>query len=139
MTGKTPITEYFTEENPGATVDLTPACENKVSKAVRTVRLENDILSVVDNVIPSTDTQVRWNMITKAQPMADGDKKVILSSGDRKMLLEVISPDNALIYILPAEGGEGEALNPEYMRVGFTAQLEKGKEYELRVTLTPIQ
>jgi hypothetical protein len=106
---------------------------------VRTVRLDNDILNIVDNVITSTDTQVRWNMITKAQPQSDGDNKVILSSGSRKMLLEVVSPDNALIYILPAEGGEGEALNPEYMRVGFTAQLEKGKEYELRVTLTPIQ
>ena len=139
VTGKTPITEYFTEENPGATVNLTPACENKVSKAVRTIRLENDILNIVDNVITSTDTQVRWNMITKAQPQSDGDNKVILSSGSRKMLLEVISPDNALIYILPAEGGEGEAPNPDYMRVGFTAQLEKGKEYELRVTLTPIQ
>ena len=139
MTCKTPITEYFTKENPGATVDLTPACSNKVSKAVRTVRLEDEILSVTDKVIPSTDTQVRWNMITKAQAEADGDKKVILSSGEQKMLLEVLSPDNALIYILPAQGGEGEALNPDYMRVGFTAQLEKGKEYELRVTLTPIQ
>ncbi|MBE6216073.1 MAG: hypothetical protein E7123_07595 [Bacteroidales bacterium] len=139
VTGKTPITEYFTEEAPGATVDLTPACSNKVSKAVRTIRLEDDILNVVDNVIPSADMQVRWNMITKAQPQADGDKKVILSSGSRQMHLEVVSPDNALIYILPAEGGEGEALNPDYMRVGFTAQLEKGKEYELRVTLTPIQ
>lgn len=138
VTGKTPITEYFTEEAPGATVDLTPACSNKVSKAVRTIRLEDDILNVVDNVIPSADMQVRWNMITKAQPQADGDKKVILSSGSRQMHLEVVSPDNALIYILPAEGGEGEALNPDYMRVGFTAQLEKGKEYELRVTLTPI-
>ena len=139
VTGKTPITEYFTEDSPGATVDLTPACLNKASKAVRTVRLDNDILNIVDNVITSTDTQVRWNMITKAQPQSDGDNKVILSSGSRKMLLEVVSPDNALIYILPAEGSEGEALNPEYMRVGFTAQLEKGKEYELRVTLTPIQ
>ena len=138
VTGKTPITEYFTEEAPGATVDLTPACSNKVSKAVRTIRLEDEILNVVDNVRPSADTQVRWNMITKAQPQADGDKKVILSSGSRQMLLEVVSPDNALIYILPAEGGEGEALNPDYMRVGFTAQLERGKEYELRVTLTPI-
>lgn len=138
VTCKTPITEYFTKENPGATVDLTPACSNKVSKAVRTVRLEDEILSVTDKVIPSTDTQVRWNMITKAQAEADGDKKVILSSGEQKMLLEVLSPDNALIYILPAQGGEGEALNPDYMRVGFTAQLEKGKEYELRVTLTPI-
>jgi hypothetical protein len=106
---------------------------------VRTVRLENEVLNVVDNVIPASDTQVRWNMMTKAQPEAAGDKKVILSSGMRKMLLEVISPDNALIYILPAEGGEGQALNPDYMRVGFTAQLENGKEYELRVTLTPIQ
>lgn len=139
VTGKTPITEYFTEENPGAKVDLTPACANKVSKAVRTVRLENDILSVVDNVIPSSDTQVRWNMITKSQPEADGDRKVILSSGDRKMLLEVVSPDNALIYILPAEGDDGEALNPDYKRVGFTADLANGKEYELCVTLTPIQ
>ena len=138
VTGKTPITEYFTKENPGATVDLTPACSNKVSKAVRTVRLEDEILSVTDKVIPSTDTQVRWNMITKAQAEADGDKKVLLSSGEQKMLLEVLSPDNAMIYILPAQGGEGEALNPDYMRVGFTAQLEKGKEYELRVTLTPI-
>lgn len=139
VTGKTPITEYFTEDSPGATVDLTPACSNKASKVVRTVRLDNDILNIVDNVITSTDTQVRWNMITKAQPQSDGDNKVILSSGSRKMLLEVVSPDTALIYILPAEGGEGEAPNPDYMRVGFTAQLEKGKEYELRVTLTPIQ
>ena len=139
VTGKTPITEYFTEDSPGATVDLTQACASKVSKAVRTVRLKDDILSVVDKVKPSTDTQVRWNMITKAQAQADGDKKLILSSGDRKMLLEVVSPDNALVYILPAEGGEGEALNPDYMRVGFTADLANSKEYELRVTLTPIQ
>ena len=78
-------------------------------------------------------------MITKAQAQAYGNKKLILSSGDRKMLLEVVSPDNALVYILPAEGGEGEALNPDYMRVGFTADLANSKEYELRVTLTPIQ
>lgn len=139
VTAKASITEYYTDENPGATVDLTPACANKVSKAVRTVRLEDDILTVIDNVIPSENTQVRWNMITKAQPEMDGENKIILSSGNNKMMLEVVSPDNAQLYILPAEGGEGEALNPDYIRVGFTAQLVKDKEYELFVKLTPIQ
>ena len=139
VTAKTPITEYFTDDNPGATVDLTPACANKVSKAVRTVLLEDDILMVTDNVIPSEDTQVRWNMITKTQPEIDGENRIILSSGNNKMMLEVVSPDNAQLYILPAEGGEGEALNPDYIRVGFTAQLVKDKEYELFVKLTPIQ
>ena len=139
VTAKAPITEYFTDDNPGATVDLTPACANKVSKAVRTVLLEDDILMVTDNVIPSEDTQVRWNMITKAQPEMDGENRIILSSGNNKMMLEVVSPDNAQLYILPAEGGEGEALNPDYIRVGFTAQLVKDKEYELFVKLTPIQ
>lgn len=139
VTAKASITEYYTDENPGATVDLTPACANKVSKAVRTVRLEDDILTVIDNVIPSENTQVRWNMITKAQPEMYGENKIILSSGNNKMMLEVVFPDNAQLYVLPAEGGEGEALNPDYIRVGFTAQLVKDKEYELFVKLTPIQ
>ena len=139
VTAKASITEYYIDENPGATVDLTPACANKVSKAVRTVRLEDDILTVIDNVIPSENTQVRWNMITKAQPEMYGENKIILSSGNNKMMLEVVFPDNAQLYILPAEGGEGEALNPDYIRVGFTAQLVKDKEYELFVKLTPIQ
>ena len=139
MTAKAPITEYFADDNPGATVDLTPACANKVSKAVRTVRLEDDILTVIDNVISSEDTQVRWNMITTAHPEMDGENRIILSSGNNKMMLEVVSPDNVQLYILPAEGGEGEALNPDYIRVGYTAQLVKDKEYELFVKLTPIQ
>ena len=139
VTAKAQITEYFTDDNPGATVDLTPACANKVSKAVRTVRLEDDILTVIDNVIPSENTQVRWNMITTAQPEMDGENKIILSAGKQKMMLEIISPEDVQPYILPAEGGEGEALNPDYIRVGFTAQLVKDKEYELFVKLTPIQ
>jgi hypothetical protein len=139
VTAKAPITEYFTDDNPGATVDLTTACADKVSKALRTVRLEDDILTVLDNVIPLGDTQVRWNMITKAHPEKDGENRIILSSGEKKMTLEFISPENAQLYILPAEGGEGEALNPDYMRVGFTAQLLKDKEYELCVKLTLIR
>lgn len=139
VTAKAPITEYFTDDNPGATVDLTTACADKVSKALRTVRLEDDILTVLDNVIPLGDTQVRWNMITKAHPEKDGENRIILSSGEKKMTLEFISPENAQPYILPAEGGEGEALNPDYMRVGFTAQLLKDKEYELCVKLTLIR
>ena len=139
VTAKAPITEYFTDDNPGATVDLTPACANKVSKAVRTVRLEDDILTVIDNVIPSENTQVRWNMITTAQPEMDGENKIILSAGNQKMMLEIISPEDVQPYILPAEGGEGEALNLDYIRVGFTTQLVKDKEYELFVKLTPIQ
>ena len=69
----------------------------------------------------------------------DGENKIILSAGNQKMMLEIISPEDVQPYILPAEGGEGEALNPDYIRVGFTAQLVKDKEYELFVKLTPIQ
>ena len=78
-------------------------------------------------------------MITKAHPEIDSENKIILSVGEKKMILDVISPENAQLFILPAEGGEGEALNPDYIRVGFTAQLVKDKVYEICVKLTPIQ
>ena len=110
-----------------------------MTKAIRTVSLDGETLNVIDDVIPSVDTKVRWNMLTMAKPVPDGNNRLILSSGTKKMMLEVVSPENAEVYIMPAEGGEGEKPNPDYTRIGFTADLDKGHEYELRVTLKPIQ
>lgn len=139
VTAKAAITEYSTGDKPGAVVDLTAACSGNVTKAIRTVSLDGETLNVIDDVIPSVDTKVRWNILTMAKPVPDGNNRLILSSGTKKMMLEVVSPENAEVYIMPAEGGEGEKPNPDYTRVGFTADLDKGHEYELRVTLKPIQ
>ena len=77
-------------------------------------------------------------MITPADAATDGNGKIILTSGGRTMSLEVLSPANAEVFILPAEGEEGNLPNPGYSRVGFTASLTSGQSYELHVTLTPI-
>ena len=138
VTAEAPITNYFSEDTIGATVDLTASCSNKVSKAERTVYLDGEVLNVVDDIVPSAGTTVTWNMITPAEAATDGNGKIILTSGGRTMSLEVLSPANAEMFILPAEGGEGNLPNPDHLRVGFTAALTSGQSYELHVTLTPI-
>lgn len=138
VTAKAAITEHFSDERIGAKVNLTSSCSNKVSKAERTVYLEGDVLNVVDNVVPSTSTTVTWNMVTPADATTDGNGKIILTSNGKKMSLQVLSPANAQLFILPAEGGEGNLSNPGYSRVGFTASLISSQSYELHVTLTPI-
>ena len=69
---------------------------------------------------------------------AEGQNKIILSSGGKQMHLEILSPSNAQIFILPAEGGEGNLPNPDHLRVGFTAQLTASQKYEMIVKLTPV-
>ena len=138
VTATAPITNYFYNDTIGATVDLTSSCSNKVSKAERTVYLEGDVLNVTDEIIPSVNTTVTWNMVTPADAEIDSNGKILLTSGNKKMSLEVLSPANAQLFILPAEGGEGNLPNPDHLRVGFTAALTSGQSYELHVTLTPI-
>ena len=138
VTASAEITEYFSDQRIGAVVDLTSTFSGKVTKAERTVYLENDVLNVVDEVIPSVNTTVTWNMITPADALADGQSRIILSSSGKRMLLEVISPSDAQVFILPAEGGEGNLPNPDHLRVGFTAQLSARQNYELNVKLTPV-
>ena len=138
VTAKAAITEHFSDDRIGAKVNLTSSCSNKVSKAERTVYLEGDVLNVVDNVIPSTSTTVTWNMVTPANAETEGNGKIILTSNGKKMSLQVLSPANAQLFILPAEGGEGNLSNPGYSRVGFTAPLSSDQTYNLHVTLTPI-
>ena len=138
VTAKAAITEHFSNDRIGAKVNLTSSCSNKVSKAERTVYLEGEVLNVVDDIVPLAGSTVTWNMITSAEATMDGSGKILLTSGDKKMSLEVLSPANAQLFILPAEGGEGNLSNPGYSRVGFTAPLTSDQTYELHVTLTPI-
>ena len=139
VTATAEITEYFSNDKIGATVDLTSTFSGKVSKAERTVYLENDVLNVVDDLVTSTNTEVTWNMITAAEAEIESEMRMILTSGTKKMSLEVVSPANAQLFILPAEGGEGNLPNPDHLRVGFKTQLSSGQKYELRVTLTPLK
>ena len=138
VTASAPITNYFSDDMIGATVDLTAACSDKVSKAERTIYLDGEVLNVVDDIVPSAGTTVTWNMITPAEAATDGNRKIILTSGGKTMSLEVLSPANAEMFILPTEGGEGNLPNPDHLRVGFTASLKSGQLHELHVTLTPI-
>ena len=138
VTANAAITEYFSNDRTGAVVDLTSTFSGKVTKAKRSVYLESDVLNVEDEIIPSIDTKVTWNMITAADAAAEGQNKIILSSSDKQMHLEILSPSNAQIFILPAEGGEGNLPNPDHLRVGFTAQLTASQKYEMIVKLTPV-
>ena len=139
VTASAPITNYFSDDMIGATVDLTAACSDKVSKAERTIYLDGDVLNVIDEVIPLKSTTITWNMITTAEAEIDGSGTILLSSGDKKTSLTVSSPADAVMFVLPAEGGEGNLPNPDHLRVGFTAALTSGQSYELHVTLTPIK
>ena len=138
VTASAPITNYFSDDMIGATVDLTAACSDKVSKAERTIYLDGDVLNVIDEVIPLKNTTITWNMITTAEAEIDGSGTILLSSGDKKMSLNVLAPADAELFILPAEGEEGNLPNPNHLRVGFKANLPLGEIDRLHVKLIPI-
>lgn len=138
VTAKATITNYFENENRiGATVNLTSTFAGKVSAAARTVYLSGDELHIEDDIVPSTDTQVSWNLITRSSAVTSSDSSLTLSSEGKLMSLEVLSPSGVQLYILDAEG-EGRATNPNHKRVGFTADLISGQTYKLHVKLTPL-
>lgn len=138
VTAKAAITDYFEEENRiGATVNLTTTFSGYVSTAARTVYLAGDELHIEDDIVPSKNTQVSWNLITHSSAVASSDSSLTLSSDGKQMLLEVLSPSDVQLYILDAEG-EGRATNPNHKRVGFTANLTSGQTYQLHVKLTPV-
>ena len=139
VTATAEITDYFSTDRIGATVNLTTTFADKVTKAERTIYLENDILNIIDEVVPSVNTTVSWNMITPATAEITDDSKLMLSCAGKQMLLEIVSPSNAQLYVLPAEGGEGNLPNPDHVRVGFTAELSAEQQYELNVRLIPIK
>ena len=139
VTAKSPIVRCFDDERKGAVVDLSAACADKVRKAERSVYLEDDILHIVDDITPNPGTTVTWNMFTGSEAEIVQLDKILLSSDGKKMSLEVLEPANAELYVLPAEGGEGEAENPGYVRVGFTAELKALNDYKLHVVLRPLQ
>lgn len=138
VTAKASIIDYFTEDKKGAVVDLTSSCANKVHSAVRTIYFQDDQLNIIDNINPSVDTKVRWNMITKSEIYVESENRIILSSEEKAMALEIISPENAEIFTLPAAGNEGESINSGYIRLGFTANLQKDNDHELKVIIRPI-
>ena len=139
VTATAEITDCFSTDRIGATVNLTTTFADKVSKAERTIYLDNDVLNIIDEVVPSVNTTVSWNMITPATAEITDDSKLMLSCAGKQMLLEVKSPSNAQLYVLPAEGGEGNLPNPDHVRVGFTAELSAAQQYELNVQLIPIK
>lgn len=138
VTAKTHIKECFDDERIGVIVDLTDACANKVSYAERKVYLEEDELHVIDEIIPLSATTVTWNMLTASNAEITKESMIMLSQDGKGMALEVKSPEDAKLFVLPAEGGAGEATNPGYVRVGFMADLKALNKCELHVTLSPL-
>ena len=93
----------------------------------------------MDDITPNPGTTVTWNMFTGSEAEIVQLDKILLSRDGKEMSLEVLEPANAELYVLPAEGGEGEAENPGYVRVGFTAELKALNDYKLHVVLRPLQ
>ena len=138
VTAKASIIECFEGERYGAVVDLGTACADKVSKAQRTIYLEDDVLHVIDDVHPIAKTQMTWNMLTTADATITADGRMRLDKNGRSMMLEVQSPVQIQWFIAPAEGSNGEGKKEGYCRVGFTADLGAVDEYKIHTKLFPL-
>ncbi len=123
-----------------ATVDLTPAYEGQVAKALRRCSLRQDrSLSVEDHIetLPGKQTELMWTLVTPASVRQTGPLSLQLTSKGKTMNLRVEGISQLRWDIGPATPPHDfENQNNGFTIIHFTTQLPASSTTDLHVTLT---
>ena len=141
--GSAPMTATYTAPNrSGAQFDLSSLYFD-LERAVRTVTVDAEgKLSVVDELkAGANDCRVRWTICTPAVPKVVSRTEIELQSGERKVLLRVVSPKGEVEpFVLPNTPRHSyEVDNKGSLRVGFYTNIPRGKAQSLKVEILPIE
>lgn len=124
-----------------ATSDLTPVCPPWVKQAVRAAALiDREYALIEDRITTGANfTKMRWNMMTEADKVSElGDNLFLLTKGDKKLYVQVISPVKIRCYHRPATPANSyDSPNKGIYAFGFEAELPLKSTQRFRVFLMP--
>ena len=86
-----------------ATLDISKVYNGKASSVKRGITIVDNQYVMVRDEIESSDkaTSVRWNMVTPAIVKVNEDGTATLTQNGKRLLLKVVSPENATITLRP--------------------------------------
>jgi len=146
--GFAPIVEVYDDAaGSGGKVDLTEVIAPEVRRAVRTLKLVDDVLYVIDEITApdDRDSEVEWRMMTRTKVDVFDDKEILSSSGKEMILtVEVSDPSLVPTYM------KWEAKRPDYWEkmatdspnkgyavAGYSIRIPAGKSVVLTTRLIP--
>ncbi|GAB2536375.1 heparinase II/III domain-containing protein [Spirosoma aerophilum] len=141
VAGKAPLISHSAQSDfMQATFDLTDVYKESVARASRGIALIDKAYVVVRDEIEtlSTETNVRWTMLSPASVKLVGTNKAILTKDGKTLTLEVKEPATVEMKIWPTEPTHDyDAPNPGTVLVGFEVKLPPNAKTAINVLLTP--
>lgn len=151
VSGVAKFTEVIDKaDEKGAVVDISENLSSHLSKAVRTIKLQNNKDLVVSDDITTTSSlpaEVRWTMLTPATPEIGADG-ITLTKNGKKMRLTVQTNDGSEFTYkifeqnpdLPHDHVKGSWEDGIYghYRVGFVATMKASSNCVFTTKLTPV-
>ena len=140
--GRAQITKvYDGQDRMGATVDMSDILSEDCADAERTVTIEdNTDLVVVDKIeaMYNKPADVRWTMVTTAQPRIDGNR-IVLQGTERNLYLTVSTENGATVElkVFDMTLNDWDQANPGYYEAGFTSRVTSGKSETFTVRISP--
>ena len=140
--GRAQITKvYEGQDRMGATVDMSDILSEDCADAERTVTIEdNTDLVVVDKIeaMYNKPADVRWTMVTTAQPRIDGNR-IVLQGTERNLYLTVSTENGATVElkVFDMTLNDWDQANPGYYEAGFTSRVTSGKSETFTVRISP--
>lgn len=135
------VKKYDSKSKRGVTLDMTDIFgDYKLGSAQRTVWLNsNDFLNVEDVIESGSQSiELHWNMLTCAKPEIISANSMVLTVGNKKMVLKVRTGLKIEMLALEAEPPmDYDAPNDGYYRVGFKCNVPSGRKVKFHVTLQP--
>lgn len=143
VNGSATMTATYTDpDRSGAQFDMSSLYFD-LERAVRTITVNGEgRLTVVDDMkAGADDCRVRWTLCTPAVPKVVSRTEIELQSGDRKVLLRVVSPKGEVEpFVLPNTPRRSyDDDNKGTLRVGFYTNIPCGKSQTLKVEIVPIK
>jgi len=139
--GNAAITAFSSEpENPFTIMNMDQVYEGELSSARRGFFVLPDKRVLIQDELTCGEhaAEVRWAMTTRAGISVAGPGCAVLMEQDKRLLFEVLRPDNASVDTFSTvTGKEWDLDDPGVRQVGFHVTLGRGEAATLAVLLTP--
>jgi len=123
-----------------AITDLTSLYDGQIRKAERGVAIaEKKYVTVRDEIETlSSETTIRWNMLTSADVSITGSNTAVLTKSGKKLTISVKEPASVVMKTWSTEPThEYDAKNPGTIMVGFEVRIPANSKAALTVLLLP--
>lgn len=112
---------------PHTIIEMTSCYKDQLASAKRGMgmRADRSVLIQDEITVPGQPTTVRWGMVTRANIRVDTPRAATLELFNRRISLNVLSPADARLEVIPTNtpGNEYDAPNPGTRMIAFSVNL----------------